>query len=434
MDQPVVPTYPTIWPRSTCCARADDGRRHVVVIVGEPDAVVEAVVDDDPVAPGGLEVAAPSPVPAAAARIGVPQAAPKSMPSCSDAVAVDRVDPPAERRGDRAVHRVVQEAVGVRRAAVAERAAGLARRAGRRPRPGAEPVGALRGSRRSGRAPSPGPAAGPGRRPWPWRPPAGRRAQRDQVATCCLGGLRPAPRGPACARRFSAAALRCLATSTLASSTSLLLHGEQRARRLELVEHDRLLVDDVLHGVQLAGELGGVLRGEHHRQAHQRRVAGLVVLHHDLGRASAAGRRLLAAGWRGRRGPAASRATAAVAAWPASACRAPRPPRARRGSGRAAPARRRAGLAAAASAAPRAAQLRRWTRRGRSVRAVRSARCDLVLLVASGRRPRRAARRRAPSSELPTAAAAAERATGSAGEVANHRSAFDVSGEEAIRR
>ncbi len=62
----------------------------------------------------------------------------------------------------------------------------------------------------------------------------------------------------------------------------LLLHGEQGTGRLEPVEDDRLLVDDVLHGVELAGQLGGVLGGQHHRQAHQRRVAGLVVGDDDL--------------------------------------------------------------------------------------------------------------------------------------------------------
>ena len=84
VDQPVVPTYPMTWPRSTCWPDADGVAVQVVGDRGQADAVVEAVVDDHPVAPGGLEVALASRVPEAAARIGVPQAAPKSMPSCSE--------------------------------------------------------------------------------------------------------------------------------------------------------------------------------------------------------------------------------------------------------------------------------------------------------------------------------------------------------------
>src|SRR5680860_1313721 len=50
----------------------------------------------------------------------------------------------------------------------------------------------------------------------------------------------------------------------------------------ETVEGCRLHVHHVLHRVQLAGELGGVLRSQHHGQAEQSRAAALVVLRRDL--------------------------------------------------------------------------------------------------------------------------------------------------------
>ena len=123
-----------------------------------------------------------------------------------------------------------------------------------------------------------GSAAWPGRPAWPSRPPAAAswRAAPTSLATCASAASACAS-SPCLRSRFSAAALRCSATSALAVLDLLLLHGEQDLGRLEPVEDRRLLVDDVLHRVQLAGELGGVLGGEHHGEPHQRRVALLVV-------------------------------------------------------------------------------------------------------------------------------------------------------------
>ena len=104
-----------------------------------------------------------------------------------------------------------------------------------------------------------------------------------------VGGARPCAgrRPPACA------------FSTLASSATMLGAGLLRS-----VEQRGLLAHQRVDGVHLAGDLGGVLRVQHHREPHQRRVTVGVVARGEL-----ADRRTLvddraARPCRGRRAPA----------------------------------------------------------------------------------------------------------------------------------
>ncbi len=120
-----------------------------------------------------------------------------------------------------------------------------------------------------------------------------RRSTRFE--TCCSAAVACAS-SPCLVSRFCGRRLALGGDLGLGLLDLLLLHGEQGPGGLEPVEDDRLLVDDVLHGVELAGQLRRVLGGEHHREAHQRRVALLVVLHDDLAERLLLGDDLLAAG------------------------------------------------------------------------------------------------------------------------------------------
>ena len=84
MDQPVVPTYPTTWPRCTCSP---------TFTIAGPDMWLVMVASPTPWwKPWSMITRLPQAVwkyfstttPEAAAWIGVPHAAPKSTPSCSD--------------------------------------------------------------------------------------------------------------------------------------------------------------------------------------------------------------------------------------------------------------------------------------------------------------------------------------------------------------
>src|SRR5205085_5331531 len=99
------------------------GGVHVVDDRGQRGAVVVAVVDDDPVAPRGLVVALQHPTGSRRPHRRTARGADVDA-VVERAVAVDGVDPPAERGGHGAGSRVVQVTVGVHRPAVAEDAAG----------------------------------------------------------------------------------------------------------------------------------------------------------------------------------------------------------------------------------------------------------------------------------------------------------------------
>ena len=200
------------------------------------------------------------------------------------AVAVDRVGAPAERRGDRTLHGVVEEAVGPDRAVVAEEVAGGLAGAARGGEGTAtrllgplaedllDPVALLLQALELGHV---GPRG-------PCRPPPGPRRGGRPGSTPAARRPWPAPRAPACFLRFSAAALRSVATSALAFSTSCsctVSSARDASSRSRMTDS---LSSTFCDGVELAGQLGRVLRGQHHRETHQRRVAGLVVLHDDL--------------------------------------------------------------------------------------------------------------------------------------------------------
>ena len=298
VDQPVVPTY-----ADDLAAAARAGRRR--------DAVAADVVGDQwrgrgRVKPWSMMTRLPQAVwsstPRSRARRRRRGSACRSGAEVDAvvqaAVAVDRVHPPAERRGDVAGHRVVRKplewSAAVDRSWPRRRARpaiGAAIRrllalASAQPRALRRACSAARG----GAAPA--------------RPARGRRHQGD--------GRPAASAWPACARaparctRFSAAALRCCGDLDLGVLDLLSCTVEQRLGGLEPVEHDGLLVDHVADGVELAGEVGGVLGVEHHREPISDGSPSGSSARHDLGRAVRCWRRPSRGRPRGRRGPGSS--------------------------------------------------------------------------------------------------------------------------------
>ena len=117
----------------------------------------------------------------------------------------------------------------------------------------------------------------------------GRPAQRARLrtATCWRprrgSPLRPA-RAPAVRTRFAAASRRCSATAALACATFFLWTTSRASVALSVSNMLLCRLISVSTVFIWRGDLGGVLRVEHHREAHQRRVAVWIVRWRRAGR------------------------------------------------------------------------------------------------------------------------------------------------------